>query len=53
LMKERGGDTGIDALGSPLAVGSELALIATRTAHLRRQVKIEKDPVKPRGGGIA
>jgi hypothetical protein len=53
LMKERGGDTGIDALQSPLAVGSEPALVAAGTAHLRRQGEIEKDPIKPRGGGIA
>jgi hypothetical protein len=53
LMKERGGGTGIDAVGSPLAVGSEPALITTRTADLRRQGEIEKDPIKSRGGGIA
>jgi hypothetical protein len=39
LMKERGGDTGIDALGSPLAVGSEPALIAAGTTHLQYPIK--------------
>jgi hypothetical protein len=34
LMKERGGDTGIDALGAPLAVGSQPALVAAGAAHL-------------------